>query len=49
VSGVAGALLLPYLAWTSFAALLNGRIWQLNRPHRHASPTTVREPARPRG
>jgi tryptophan-rich sensory protein len=22
--------LLPYLAWTSFAAVLNLRIWQLN-------------------
>lgn len=31
VSPLAGALLLPYLAWTSFAMLLNGRIWQLNR------------------
>ena len=27
----AGALLLPYLGWTSFAALLNGSIWYLNR------------------
>jgi tryptophan-rich sensory protein len=27
----AGALLLPYLGWTSFAALLNGCIWYLNR------------------
>lgn len=26
----AGALLVPYLAWVSFAALLNGAIWQLN-------------------
>jgi tryptophan-rich sensory protein len=49
VSGVAGVLLLPYLVWTAFAALLNGRIWQLNRPHSHASPTTVRKQARPRG
>lgn len=31
VSRLAGLMLLPYLAWTSFAALLNGRIWQLNR------------------
>jgi translocator protein len=26
-------LLLPYLAWTTFAAALNGSIWQLNRRH----------------
>jgi tryptophan-rich sensory protein len=31
ISPLAGALMLPYLAWTSFAMLLNGRIWQLNR------------------
>lgn len=31
VSRLASALLLPYLAWTTFAAVLNGRIWQLNR------------------
>ena len=27
---IAGALMLPYLAWTGFAALLTWRFWQLN-------------------
>jgi tryptophan-rich sensory protein len=27
----AGWLLVPYLAWVSFAAVLNGSIWMLNR------------------
>jgi benzodiazapine receptor len=31
VTGPAGALLVPYLAWVSFAAALNGAIWWLNR------------------
>jgi translocator protein len=31
VTRVASLLLVPYLAWTSFAAALNLRIWQLNR------------------
>jgi benzodiazapine receptor len=28
---LAGILLLPYLVWVSFAALLNGTIWRMNR------------------
>jgi tryptophan-rich sensory protein len=32
VSHPAAALLLPYLAWSSFAVALNWRIWRLNRP-----------------
>jgi len=31
VSRAGAALLLPYLAWTTFAAALNVRIWTLNR------------------
>jgi tryptophan-rich sensory protein len=31
VSKVAALLLVPYLLWTMFAALLNGSIWQMNR------------------
>jgi tryptophan-rich sensory protein len=31
ISKLAGALLLPYLAWISFAAALNLTIWRLNR------------------
>jgi tryptophan-rich sensory protein len=30
VSKLAALLLLPYLAWVSFAAVLNGAIWRLN-------------------
>ena len=28
---LAGILLLPYLAWVSFAAILNWTVWQMNR------------------
>ncbi len=28
---LAGALLLPYLAWVTFAGVLNGTVWQLNK------------------
>jgi tryptophan-rich sensory protein len=31
VSSLSRALYAPYLAWVSFATILNGRIWQLNR------------------
>lgn len=31
VSRLAGALLIPYIIWVSFAAVLNYSIWQLNR------------------
>ena len=31
VRRLAGVLLLPYLAWTSFAAALNVQVWRLNR------------------
>ena len=31
VSKLAALLLVPYLVWTMFAALLNGSIWRLNR------------------
>lgn len=31
VTPAAGWLLAPYLAWVSFAAVLNGSIWMLNR------------------
>lgn len=31
VRPLAGALLLPYLAWVAFAAVLNGTLWWMNR------------------
>jgi benzodiazapine receptor len=31
ISRTAGLLLLPYLLWSSFAVVLNGSIWRLNR------------------
>jgi translocator protein len=31
IDKIAGYLLLPYLAWVSFAMVLNGSIWWLNR------------------
>jgi tryptophan-rich sensory protein len=31
-SRTAGWLLLPYLAWVGFAAVLNGSLWLLNKP-----------------
>jgi translocator protein len=32
VSPTAGVLLLPYIAWVTFASALNFSLWQLNRP-----------------
>lgn len=34
LSRVAALLLVPYLLWVSFAAVLTGAIWRLNRPAR---------------
>jgi tryptophan-rich sensory protein len=34
VRPVAAVLLVPYLAWVTFAGYLNGGIWRLNRPSR---------------
>ena len=31
INKIAGYLLLPYLGWVSFASVLNGSIWWLNR------------------
>ena len=31
INKIAGYLFLPYLAWVSFAAVLNGSIWWLNK------------------
>ena len=31
INKIAGYLLLPYVAWVSFASVLNGSIWWLNR------------------
>lgn len=30
ISAAAGALLVPYLGWVTFAAVLNGALWRLN-------------------
>lgn len=32
ITPAAGALLLPYLAWVTFAAGLNWAVWRMNRP-----------------
>lgn len=34
VNHTAGLLLIPYIAWVSFASLLNGSLWKLNRKKR---------------
>ena len=41
VSVVAAVLLIPYLLWVSFASVLNGSIFALNRPSNHAAQTAV--------
>ena len=38
---LAAVLLVPYLAWVSFAGYLNGGIWRLNRPPRSGTVTNV--------
>jgi benzodiazapine receptor len=38
---LASILLVPYLAWVSFAGYLNGGIWRLNRPPRSGTVTNV--------
>jgi len=30
IDTIAGCLLLPYIAWVSFASVLNGTLWKLN-------------------
>lgn len=45
VSGVAALLMIPYLAWVSFAAMLNYTVWQMNRAG--LPPPTVRPPRQP--
>jgi tryptophan-rich sensory protein len=34
VTRLGGVLLLPYLAWVTFATALNWQVWQLNRHRR---------------
>jgi translocator protein len=38
---VAGLLLVPYLAWVAFAALLNGAIWRRSRANPRHGPWTA--------
>jgi len=37
VSPLSGSLLIPYLAWVSYAAYLNAGIWWLNRTGKAAN------------
>jgi tryptophan-rich sensory protein len=46
ISPFSGALLVPYLAWITYATYLNAGIWHLNRAHSDSSPQF---PPGPRG
>lgn len=41
VSPLAGALLVPYLAWVAFASFLNLRVWQMNAGATRAARTAA--------
>ncbi|MHB8841850.1 MAG: TspO/MBR family protein [Candidatus Aquicultor sp.] len=43
ISLAAGLLLIPYILWVSFAAVLNYSIWRLNPPHPNSVPLGTRE------
>ncbi len=41
IDPLAGALLAPYLAWVSFAGVLNYTIWRMNRENQGSRATTL--------